>query len=76
MHLDRDTLRILARLNGSPDGAALLTVLRARLADRDETLRKAQGENVFRAQGRAQELHELIADITNAHASLARNQPA
>jgi hypothetical protein len=76
MKLSGEQLQFLARLNRSPDGAYLLTVLRARLADRDAVLRKARGEDVFRAQGRADELADLIDDITKAHDQLARNQPA
>lgn len=66
MHLDNEQLRFLARLNKSPDGAFLLTVLRARLAERDEQLRKARGEDVFRAQGRADELADVIDLIAKA----------
>jgi hypothetical protein len=74
--LDNADLQFLARLNRSPEGSYLLTVLRARLADRDATLRKARGEDVFRAQGRADELADLIGDITKAQDQLTRNQPA
>lgn len=72
MQLKSDELQFLARLSRTPDGAALLKLLRAKLAEADGELRKAQGENVYRAQGRAQELDELITLITDADQKLKR----
>ncbi len=76
MKLGGDDLQFLARFNRSPDGAALLKILRAKLAESDKALRTARGEDVLRAQGRAIELDELVADITEAEQKLKRNVPS
>lgn len=70
MHLSSDDLAFLARFNKTPDGQYLLRLLQAKLVERDQMLRKATGEEVHRAQGRALELDELIADITTAQQKL------
>jgi hypothetical protein len=72
MQLKSDELQFLARLSRTPDGATLLKLLRAKLAEADGELRKAQGENVYRAQGHAQELDELISLIVDAEQQLKR----
>lgn len=74
MRLSTEDLQFLARFARMPDGARLLTLLRARLAERDSELRKARGEDVIRAQGRAQELDELITVIESADPQLKRSQ--
>jgi len=76
MKLSGEHLQFLERLSKSPDGQFLLTILRAKLAERDEALRRTSGEDVYRTQGRALELDELIADITDASAKLNRTRPS
>jgi hypothetical protein len=73
MQLTGQQLNFLARLSKSPDGQALLQIFQARLAERDAALRRVIGEEVYRNQGRALELSEIIADITEADARLTRN---
>ena len=51
----------------------LLRLLQAKLAERDQALRSSTGEEVYRFQGRALELAELIGDITKAQQKLTRN---
>lgn len=75
MQFSSDQLRFLERFSQSPDGQFLLTILRAKLAERDEALRKSKGEDVYRSQGRALELDELIADIIEARKKLNLTQP-
>lgn len=75
MHLNGEQLTFLARFSKSPEAAALLGLLRAKLAERDANLRIKVGEEVYRQQGRALELDELIADITQANARLNRGTP-
>lgn len=70
MHLSTDDLGLLARLNKAPDGQLLLRLLRAKLAVADEKLRSATGEEVYRAQGRALALAEMIGDIEHAQQKL------
>lgn len=75
MKLEVSDLQFLERFSQSPDGAYLLKILRAKLAERDKALRAARGEDVYRTQGAASELDELITDITEARQRLTRNPP-
>ena len=72
MRLSNEQLEFLARLNKAPEGPLLLAFLQAKLKERDSALRTAIGEEVYRLQGRATEVDELIADITQAQAKLTR----
>ena len=76
MQLSRTQLEFLARFARSPDGQFLLQILQAKQAERDAGLRTASGEEVFRKQGRAVEISELIADITEAERRLTRSIPS
>lgn len=76
MRFDRTQLQFLARLCKSPDGAILLQILRVKQAEADQALRKARGEDVYRAQGRAEEIDDLLAMIEDAPASLNRDAAA
>lgn len=69
---DNDQLFFLARLLKSPDGKALLDLLRARLQARDSELRDAPEGGVLQAQGRAKEVADLIGDIEGAQDKLER----
>lgn len=73
MHLNGTQLQFLSRLSKTPDGLMLLQVLQAKLAESDAKLRSANGEEVYRAQGRAQAFAEMIGDITSADDKLTRN---
>lgn len=75
MHLSSDDLQFLARLSKSPDGQALLKLLRAELAEADAMLRKATGDEMFRCQGRAQYLDGLIKTIESANQKLTPRRP-
>jgi hypothetical protein len=76
MQLTHDDLTFLARFAKSPDGRALQRIYAAKLRVADEALRNAQGEEVFRAQGRAQILAHLIVEIESAQQKLERNASA
>jgi DNA-binding transcriptional LysR family regulator len=66
---DLDLLRRFAR---TPEGRALVEVLNRMLAQADEALRFGGGEELYRCQGRAQQLQQLIEDLTKAeqHAAM------
>ena len=74
MRMTQDQLEFFGRFSKSPEGQFLLAILQAKLGEREAMLRTSIGEEVYRAQGRALELDELIADITGATAKLNRNQ--
>jgi hypothetical protein len=75
MQLTTDQLQFLARLSKSPDGRFLVTnYIEPKLAEADGKLRTARGEDIFRAQGAATALAELLADIASAEKRL--NQAA
>jgi len=76
MHLNGTQLQFLSRLSKTPDGLMLLQVLQAKLAESDAKLRSAIGEEVYRAQGRAQAFAEMIGDLTSADDKLTRNAPS
>lgn len=61
MHLDATQLEFLARLGRSSEGQQLQVLLKARIADANEQLRKKSGESLIQEQGRANELDELVA---------------
>lgn len=66
MQLNADQLAFLARLSRSPDGKFLLSIYEAELHELDVKLRKATGEDVYRTQGRASQLEEMIERIKDA----------
>lgn len=73
MQLTTDQLLFLARLSKSPEGRTLVTnYLEPKLAEADGKLRTARGEDIFRAQGAATALAELIADIASADKKLTQ----
>lgn len=73
MQLSKDQLTFLAALARSPEGKFLTQLLEAKLHEQDAKLRTAVGEEVYRAQGRAQATAELIGDIQGAQHSLNRS---
>lgn len=73
MRLETEHLQFLARLSKSPDGRFLVTsILEPMLAEADGKLRTARGEDIFRAQGAATGLADLIATIRTAEQQLNR----
>lgn len=72
MRLNNTQLQFLARVATTPDGKVLVDLLQARLRERDAKLRASTGEEVFREQGRALELAELIDDFAQAQQRLER----
>ncbi len=76
MRLSESQLLFLARFSKSPEGKEFLELCKAKLAERDAKLRSAEGAEVHRQQGRALELDEMIADVTEAQAKLTANQSA
>lgn len=75
VQLSRDQLTFLAALARAPEGKLLMQLLEAKLSEQDAKLRTAVGEEVYRAQGRAQATAELIGDIRDAHTRLTRTDP-
>jgi hypothetical protein len=76
MQLSGQDLEFLARFSKAPEGRAFLTLLQAKLAERDAKLRISVGEEVFRTQGRALELAELIDEVNTAQLKLNRSLSA
>lgn len=73
MQLDTSHLQFLARLARTPDGKFLVdNILEPMLAEADGKLRTARGEDIFRAQGVATGLADLIAAIRTAEQKLIR----
>lgn len=75
MHLSEEQLQFLARFSKSPDGRAFVLMLQAKLGEVEAKLRTSTGEEVYRTQGRALVLDELIADIEGAWQKLNRAVP-
>lgn len=76
MRFTTEQLTFLARFSKSPDGRQVVDILNAKLAEVEKGLRSATGEEIYRQQGRALELDELLADIKDATAKLTRLPPA
>lgn len=74
MRLNESQLQFLASFAVSPVGRAYVQLLQERLAAHDAKLRSSTGEEVFRQQGRALELAELIGDITGTSKTLERQR--
>ncbi len=66
MTLTGDQCAFLARLSKSPDGKFLVEMYEAELRELDVRLRKATGEDIYRAQGRASQLDEMVKRIKDA----------
>ena len=75
MRLTQDQLVFLDRFSKSPEGRLWVELLQARLREQETNLRTKTGEEVYRCQGRALELDELLADILQSHVRLTRSQP-
>lgn len=76
MHLSNDQLGFFQRLSRTPDGAALVVIYQAELQETDAKLRKATGEEIYRLQGRAQQLEQAIEQLSSrSTAAPARPSP-
>lgn len=74
MRLEHEQLAFLAGLAGSTQGKLFKQVMEGKLAEVDKQLRRLSGDDVLRAQGKAQALEDLIGILDNAQASLNRSQ--
>ena len=76
MHLSESDLRFLARFAKSPEGKEFTVLLQAKLGDVEGKLRITEGAELHRQQGRAQQIDELLTDITDAGKKLNAAQSA
>jgi division protein CdvB (Snf7/Vps24/ESCRT-III family) len=76
MTLTSEQLLFLARFSKSPEGKALVSMYEAELAEADGKLRKATGEDVYRLQGRASQIEEMIDRIKTADSKANSKRPA
>lgn len=72
MALSGNDLEAIQRISRMPEFRAYLAVLEKRQAETDAKLRTASGEELYRQQGRAQLLFELLNDSQAAAQSLNR----
>lgn len=70
MRFTTEQLSFLARFAKSPDGREVVNILNATLAEVEIGLRTKTGEDVYRQQGRAVQLDELITLINKANERL------
>jgi hypothetical protein len=77
MALTNNELQALRSFFHAAEGKLYVAMLEKKLAEADANLRTATGEDLYRKQGRAQQLHELIGDLIRADQILKRQeQPA
>lgn len=76
MHLSKDQLTFLAGFARSAQGQGFKKLLADRLSEVDKELRSLSGENLYRAQGKALVLEEVIGHIDEAQTRLDRSLPA
>ena len=69
-HLTAEQLKLLARLNNAPEGQALAALLESKLAVQNINCRTMVGPELHQAQGRAQQLADLLLDLTEAQSRL------
>lgn len=74
MALTNTDLRLLRSFFHTPEGKMYVAMLETKLVEADANLRTATGEDLYRKQGRAQQLHELIGDLTGADQILKRQE--
>ena len=67
-------LQELERFAKLPEGAIVKEWLRIRLAEYDEQLRAASGEDIVRCQGKARAIASLLNDIESAASRRERAQ--
>jgi hypothetical protein len=76
MTLTSEQLLFLARFSKSPEGKALVSMYEAELAEVDGKLRKAVGEDIYRLQGRASQIEEMVDRIMTAESKVNSKRPA
>lgn len=69
-HLTEEQLKLLARLNKTPEGQIFIGILDSKLAVQDVNCRSMVGPELHQAQGKALQLQELIDDFTEAQSRL------
>lgn len=74
MALTASDLQALKHFFGRPEGKLWVAMLEDKLAAVDVKLRTAAGEELLRTQGRAQQLDELIRELTEADTNLKRQE--
>lgn len=75
MALTNTDLEALRRFSQVPEGRMWVAMLERKLAEVDAKLRTAAGEDLYRKQGRAQQLEELIGLLTkDAEQTLKRQE--
>lgn len=74
--LTEQEIATLVRLNAGIDGHVLSGLLERRLAEVEKTLRTTEGAEMHRAQGRAIELEQLIADLFGARKKMDQQRQA
>ncbi len=72
MALTGSELQSLRAFFRTPEGRLYVAMLEKKLAEADEKLRTATGEDLYRKQGRAQQLDELIRELSEADQALKR----
>ena len=75
MALTNSQLEQLALVARMPEGNVVIELLTMRLAEHDKATRTASGEDVYRCQGRAQAVEQLLKDFTEAGERLRRVAP-
>lgn len=70
MRLTESNLLFLARFAKLPEGKEFLELLRAKLDETSQKLRTADGPELHRQQGRAQELDDWIEALTDSQRKL------
>lgn len=74
MALTNNDLVLLRSFFRTAEGKLYVAMLERKLAEADANLRTASGEDLYRKQGRAQQLHELIAELASAEQILKRQE--
>lgn len=74
MALTTPDLHALRRFAQLPEGRIMVAVLSQKLGEADEKLRQLSGEHLYRMQGRAQALDELLRDLTESDQALKRQE--
>jgi len=75
MTLTPDQLQFLARFSKSPEGKFLVSMYEAELAEVDGKLRRATEADIYRLQGRASQLDEMIGRIKTAESKANSQRP-
>lgn len=76
MHLSHERVSFLAGFAESTQGRLYRQVLEERLAEVDRTLRVLTGDDLYRAQGKAQAFEELVKQLDEAKNVLNRSSAA